>query len=115
MNRKEFLEGLALAGGTVAFGQGCATNGTETPLGRELGPAITDWSLHSHPTLKGKKASFFIDDTIWVLRDMTRTRPRSAFDTPMFKMLKETLNKPKMKQMVNLPKNICLFHHTNLP
>lgn len=49
-----------------------------------------------------KKAYFYIDDTIWVLRDLTRTRPASVFDTPLFKVLKEAHDKYGLKAQLNL-------------
>ena len=36
-----------------------------------------------------KIAFFFIDDVIWVFRDIARQKPASLFDTPFMKMLKE--------------------------
>lgn len=36
-----------------------------------------------------KQAFFFIDDTIWVMRDLTRQRPASLFDNEFMKMLKK--------------------------
>ena len=112
-SRRKFVEGLALAGGALALGQGCATGRRETPLGRELGPVITDWTIHSHPTMSGRKASFFIDDTIWVLRDMTRTRPKSAFDTPLFKVLKEAHERYDVKLQMNLFYRTDYFYGTD--
>ena len=35
-----------------------------------------------------KKAFFFIDDVIWIFRDLTRQRPASLFDNPFLKVLK---------------------------
>lgn len=49
-----------------------------------------------------KKAYFFIDDTIWVLRDITRQKPASLFDNPFMKMLKGAHEKYGMKVQLNL-------------
>lgn len=49
-----------------------------------------------------KKAYFYIDDTIWALRDITRMRPASMFDTPFFNMLKTAHDKYGTKVQLNL-------------
>jgi len=49
-----------------------------------------------------KKAYFYIDDTIWVLRDLTRTRPASLFDTPLLKVLKKAHDRYGVKVQLNL-------------
>ncbi len=49
-----------------------------------------------------KKAYFYIDDTIWVLRDITRQKPASLFDNPFLKMLKEAHDKYGLKTQLNL-------------
>ena len=49
-----------------------------------------------------KKSYFYIDDTIWVLRDLTRTRPASLFDMPLIKVLKEAHDKYGLKTQLNL-------------
>jgi len=49
-----------------------------------------------------KKAHFFIDDTIWVLRDITRQRPEHLFDNPFFKMLKNAHDRYGVKTQINL-------------
>lgn len=49
-----------------------------------------------------KKAYFFIDDTIWALRDITRQRPDSLFDHPFMKALKDGHDKYEMKVQLNL-------------
>ena len=36
-----------------------------------------------------KKAFFYIDDVIWVFRDLTRQRPASMFDNPFLKLMKQ--------------------------
>ena len=49
-----------------------------------------------------KKAYFFIDDTIWVLRDITRNRPATLFDNPFLGMLKSCHDKYGMKVQLNI-------------
>ena len=49
-----------------------------------------------------RKAFFFIDDVIWVFRDLTRQRPASAFDNPFLKMLKDTHDKYDIKVQLNV-------------
>ena len=49
-----------------------------------------------------KKCYFFIDDTIWVFRDLTRQRPASLFDNPFLKLMKEAHDKYGMKVQLNL-------------
>lgn len=49
-----------------------------------------------------KKAYFYIDDTIWVLRDITRQKPATLFENPFMKMLKDAHNKYGLKVQLNL-------------
>lgn len=49
-----------------------------------------------------KKAYFYIDDTIWVLRELSRKKPASIFDVPFFKMLKKAHDDYGMKVQLNL-------------
>ena len=49
-----------------------------------------------------KKAYFYIDDTIWVLRDITRQRPKTLFENPFMKMLKTAHDKYGLKVQLNL-------------
>ncbi len=49
-----------------------------------------------------KKAYFYIDDTIWVLRDITRQRPASLFDNSFLKMLKTAHDNYGLKVQLNL-------------
>ena len=118
VNRRDFIRNAAMAAvaaGAAKTGAAAAGQPDESatmPL-KELGPIITDWEVRSHPTLKGRKASFFIDDTIWVLRDMTRTRPKSAFDTPLLKALKEAHERYGLKLQMNLFYRTDYFYGTD--
>lgn len=49
-----------------------------------------------------KKAYFYIDDTIWVLRDITRQKPQSAFEHPFLNMLKKAYDTYGVKFQLNL-------------
>lgn len=49
-----------------------------------------------------KKAYFYIDDTFWVLRDITRQRPEKLFDNPFLKMLKNAHDNYGLKAQLNL-------------
>lgn len=55
-----------------------------------------------------KKAFFFIDDVIWVFRDLTRKRPEKLFDHPFLALLKEAHDKYGLKTQLNL------FYQTDL-
>lgn len=45
---------------------------------------------------------FYIDDVIWLFRDLTRKRPASMFDNPFLKMLKEAHDKYGLKVQLNV-------------
>ena len=49
-----------------------------------------------------KTTYFFIDDVIWVMRDLTRKRPASMFDNPFLAHLKEAHDKYGLKVQLNL-------------
>jgi len=49
-----------------------------------------------------KLAYFFIDDTIWCLRDIARQNPKSIFDNPFMKMLKKAHDDNGMTVQLNL-------------
>ncbi len=48
-----------------------------------------------------KKAQFFIDDVIWVFRDLTREKPKSLFDNPYMAMLKRAHDEYGVKVQLN--------------
>ena len=48
-----------------------------------------------------KKAYFFIDDVIWVFRDLTRKHPKSLFDNPFMSVLKTAHERYGMKVQLN--------------
>ena len=93
MNRRDFLKAgaLALASAPPALVADAASKDPEFARGAvELPPPISDFEYVSNPALKGKFASFFIDDAIWFLRDLARQRPKSLFDNAFLKPLKES-------------------------
>lgn len=49
-----------------------------------------------------KKAYFYIDDTIWVMRDIARQKPASLFDNPFMNMLKTAHDRYGVKTQLNL-------------
>ncbi len=49
-----------------------------------------------------KLAYFFIDDTIWVIRDIARERPASIFDNAFMKMLKHAHDDTGLTVQLNL-------------
>ncbi len=49
-----------------------------------------------------KKAAFFIDDVIWVLRDLTRQRPASMWDNPFMAILKKAHDDYGVKTQLHL-------------
>ena len=49
-----------------------------------------------------KKTYFYIDDVIWLMRDLTRERPRSLFDNFFMKILKDAHEKYGLKVQLNL-------------
>ncbi len=49
-----------------------------------------------------KVAQFFIDDVIWVFRDIAKMKPKSAFDNPFLAMLKKAYEKYGLKTQLNV-------------
>ena len=106
MNRRDFLK-LSGAGALTlpTAVASAATAGKPSSLAKatELEPIIKNPVIRSNPALAGKKrASFFIDDAIWFLRDLTRKRPKSMFDDPFLAPMKECHEKYGLKLQINL-------------
>lgn len=57
-----------------------------------------------------KKAHFLIDDVIWVLRDITRERPKSLFDNPFLRTLKTAYEKYGVKTQLNVFQRTSAFY-----
>ena len=60
-----------------------------------------------------KKAFFFIDDVIWVFRDLTRQRPASIFDHHFLKTLKDTHDATGLKVQMNVFYRTSSFYGTD--
>ena len=109
MKRRDFIK----AGfGSVAFAavpRMTAAEGRQAGSAdsADLGPTVTDFEVRTNASIGRKKASFYIDDAIWFLRDITRQRPKSAFDHPFLKALKEARDRWGLKVQINL------FHRTD--
>ena len=106
-NRRDFLKTVSL--GTASFAAaplltGCRTS--KVPAfaegAEDMGPILTNAEVRRNPALKGRKCSYFCDDAIWALRDITRQRPKSAFDHPFFAVLKECHETYGLKMQNNL-------------
>lgn len=57
-----------------------------------------------------KKAMFFIDDVIWVFRDITRQKPKSIFDIPYLAMLKKAYDDFGVKSQLNVFYRTCFWY-----
>ena len=49
-----------------------------------------------------KRAQFFIDDVIWLFRDLTRKKPLSLFDNPFMACLKKAYEEYGVKTQLNV-------------
>ena len=49
----------------------------------------------------GEKSSVFIDDVLWVFRDLTRKKPSSLFDNPDMAILKRAYDEYGVKVQLN--------------
>ncbi|MBR3222921.1 MAG: hypothetical protein IKF72_11930 [Kiritimatiellae bacterium] len=102
MNRRGFLKGavwtgaLATVGG--AFGESALSGKGSL---KELGPVVTDWEFRRAKNLSGRKAAMYIDDVIWVFRDLTRQRPKSMFGNPFLGALKDAHERYGLKVQLN--------------
>ena len=102
-SRRDFFKGMigaslaaAATGVSRAADQGSAGRGL-----KELGPIITDWEYRRPGDLAGKHAAMYIDDVIWVFRDLTRQRPKSLFGNPLLGALKEAHARYGLKVQLN--------------
>ena len=104
MNRRDFLRAGFGAATLAAAPRRMFAAGAEMSNGApvDLGPTITDFEVRTSTLQKGRKVHFFIDDAIWFLRDITRQRPKSIFDTPFMKGLKEAHDRWGLKVQINL-------------
>ena len=111
MNRRDFLKTFSTGAVSAALlpaldgcvGLDCGTSVPEFARGaRDMGPILGRAELRRNAKLKGKRCSYFCDDAIWCLRDLTRQRPKSMFDHPFFAVLKECHEKYGLKMQINL-------------
>ena len=106
MNRRDFLKASGVGALSLAASPLATKAQSDVPAfaknAQRLDPVIKNAVLRSNPKLTGKKASFFIDDAIWFLRDLTRQRPKSLFDNPFMAPLKECHDKYGLKLQINL-------------
>ena len=106
MNRRDFLKASGVGALSLAASPLATKAQSDVPAfaknAQRLEPVIKNAVLRSNPKLTGKKASFFIDDAIWFLRDLTRQRPKSLFDNPFMAPLKECHDKYGLKLQINL-------------
>ena len=80
----------------------------------ELPPIITNCEIRVNAALKGtKKAFYYCDDVIWLFRDLTRQRPKSLFDNPFLKVMKEAHDKYGMKVQLNCFYRLDFFYGTD--
>ncbi|MBR5460423.1 MAG: hypothetical protein IKV53_06105 [Clostridia bacterium] len=61
-----------------------------------------------------KKTLFFIDDVIWVFRDLTRQRPASLFDNPFMRLLLELHTLYGVKTQLNVFYQTDTFYGNDL-
>ena len=102
MNRREFLKSAAWTGAVVAVGGVRGENAL--PAGivpNGLGPIITNWEFRRSKAVTGRKAAMYIDDAIWIFRDLTRQRPKSMFDNPFLAALKAAHDRYGLKVQIN--------------
>ena len=102
-NRRDFFKGM-MGASLAAVSSGVSRAAGLESAGRgpkELGPVVTDWEYRRAKGLAGKKAAMYIDDVIWVFRDLTRQRPKSMFDNPLLGALKEAHARYGLKVQLN--------------
>ena len=104
VNRREFLKYTGTGVVSLAAVRSNA-NVSQTPsahVGEELGPVMTGVEVRRPAGLTGRKAALFIDDVIWIFRDIARQRPGSIFDQPLLKGLKDAHERYGLKVQLNL-------------
>ena len=125
MNRRDFIR--MGAGGVAAAVAGCAT-GRAAPSAasgaagtiraesadllrsklaalealKELGPTIRDVEVRRTWRIPGKRAAFYLDDVIFVFRDLARTRPRSCWDHHLLAAFREAHERYGLKAQFNV-------------
>ena len=104
-DRREFIRGCSI-GAAALCTPFARAEGVETPVfargAEELPPILGRAEIRRNAAMKGRKCSYFCDDAIWALRDVTRNRPKSVFDHPFFSVLKECHEKFGLRMQINL-------------
>ena len=117
MNRRDFLKAGALAAaGAIGAEAGAAgpqnirtaakavqdaKRATLAQL-RELGPTITDFEVRRKRDIPGKRAAFYIDDAIFIFRDLVAQKPKSCWDHRFLGHVKEAWERYGLKMQLNL-------------
>ena len=106
MNRRDFL--MAGAGGLVAALAGCETLSEEQAITKRkfaglkvLGPTMPLAEVREG-ALSGRNAFHYVDDVIWIFRDLARQRPKSIFDHPFFGGFRKVHEATGLKVQFNL-------------
>ena len=121
IGRRDFLK--VGAGGAAMVVAGCATGGVsgdgirnvraESPelqahkraaleAAKELGPTMTDVEVRRTRNIPGKRAAFYLDDVIFLFRDLARERPKSCWDHFLLAAFKEAHEKYGLKAQFNV-------------
>ena len=123
MNRREFLK---IGAGSAALAvAGCATGGKGLPgegirnvraespelqaqkraaleALTELGPTMADVEVRRTKNIPGKRAAMYIDDVIFLFRDLAAQRPRSCWDHFFLKALREAHDRYGLRVQLNV-------------
>ena len=103
MNRREFI---ASVGGAAAVAAVPGSASADVPAfargAVELEPILEGSEIVRNDKMRGRAASFFIDDAIWFLRDIARKRPKSLFDSDFLGPLRTAHDRFGLKLQINL-------------
>lgn len=77
---------------------------------KELGPTIVDYTLVRKKEVPGKRAAFYVDDVIWVFRDLAKQKPRSCWDHRFLGHLKEAHERYGLKVQLNCFYKDCFYY-----
>ena len=69
---------------------------------KELGPTITDVEVRRTRNIAGNRAAFYLDDVIFVFRDLARDKPKSCWDHFLLSAFKEAHEKYGLKAQFNV-------------
>ena len=108
MNRRDFLK--MGAGSAVLAAAGCASGRLsvsesmtkEKFAALEALPPIMPNAVVREGALRGPTACAFVDDCIWFLRDIARTKPKSIFDAPFLSGFRKIHDATGLKVQFNL-------------